>query len=200
MNLSGVILAGGESRRMGQDKRFLPVEGMPLLAWVRARLQPLVDEVIVVTRRPEELPECAARVVTDIYPGRGVLAGVHAGLQAARGAWAFVMAGDMPLLNPDLVRAMVDVARTVPADIVVPRRGGEFEPLHALYRPAVCAPAAEAALRRGARRIISFYPDVRVHPVNETFLARWDPAGRSFTNINTPEAWMHIQQLLRAPK
>ncbi len=193
MELSGIILAGGKSRRMGRDKRFLKLNGTTLLSWVRTRLQPLVDEVIVVTKDSRDLPRCSARVVTDLYPGMGVLAGVHAGLSAAHGQWAIVVAGDMPLLNPDLLQAMIHVAHTVPADIVVPQRGDELEPLHALYRPAVCAPAAEAALKRGQRRIISFYPDVRVHAVDESFLIRWDPTGQSFANANTPEEWETIR-------
>ena len=186
---SGIILAGGASRRMGRDKRFLDLNGVSLLARVLARLRPLVSELIVVTRDPESLTGLGARVVTDCYPGMGVLAGVHAGLSAARNPWAFVVAGDMPLLNRALLQAMVEVADAATTDAVVPCWNGMFEPLHGLYRAAVCAPAAERALLQGQRRIIAFYPDVRVHAMPETDIVRWDPSGDSFFNVNTPEEW-----------
>jgi molybdopterin-guanine dinucleotide biosynthesis protein A len=186
---SGIVLAGGASRRMGRDKRFLDLDGESLLARVLARLRPLVSELIVVTRDPEPLAGLGARVVTDRYPGMGVLAGVHAGLSAARNAWAFVVAGDMPLLNPALLRAMAEMADAATTDAVVPCWNGMFEPLHGLYRVAACAPAAERVLLAGRRRIIAFYSEVRVHAIPEADVRCWDPSGDSFCNVNTPEEW-----------
>ncbi len=186
---SGIILAGGIARRMGSDKRFLVAEGKPLVLRVVESLRPLVDEVIVATLEPGLFDDIPARVVVDEYPGRGVLAGMHAGLSAAQGDWAFVAAGDMPFLNPALLRAMQQLSQSVAADVIVPQWKGELEPLHALYRPSVCIPAIEAALHREQRRIIAFYPDVRVHVMPESEIAIWDPEGRSFFNVNTPEDW-----------
>jgi len=193
---AGVVLAGGESTRMRRDKRRLEIGGQTLLARTVARLRPLVGEVLVVVRERGELPPVEARIVTDVYLGMGVLAGVHAGLAAARAPWAYVVAGDMPLLNRDLLRAMAALAGEA-CDVVVPRRQGELEPLHALYRPAACAPAAEAALREGRRRIIAFYPQVRVREMDEDAVARIDPEGRSFFNVNTREEWVRLQERLR---
>jgi len=193
---SGIILAGGASRRMERDKRFLDLNGASLLERVLARLRPLVSELIVVTRDPEPLPGLDARAVTDRYPGMGVLAGVHAGLSAARNAWAFVVAGDMPLLNRALLQAMAEIADATTTDAVVPRWNGMFEPLHGLYHAAVCAPAAERALLKGRRRIIAFYPEVRVHAMPEMDIGRWDPSGDSFSNVNTPEEWEAVLRRL----
>ncbi len=193
---SGIILAGGAARRMGSDKRFLMAQGKPLVLRVLECLRPLVDEVIVATLEPELFAGIPARVVTDGYPGRGVLAGIHAGLAAAQSDWAFVAAGDMPFLNPALLRAMLHLAENTDADVIVPQWQGELEPLHALYRPVACAPAAEAALLRGQRRIIAFYPDVRVHMMPQAEIARWDPEGRSFFNVNTPEDWALVLEKL----
>ncbi len=193
---SGIVLAGGSSSRMGMDKRFLKVHAQPLIVWVIERLRALVDEVIVATRDPALFDGIEARVVTDVYPGRGVLAGLHAGLAAAQGEWAVIVAGDMPLLNRALLRAMMRLAQDSAADIVVPQWRGELEPLHALYRPSVCIPAAEAALQAGKRRLIAFYPDVRVHIIPQDEIARWDPEGHSFFNVNTPEDWSLAVRLL----
>lgn len=198
MMWSGIVLAGGNSNRMGRDKRFLTVHAQPLVVWVIERLRAFVDEVIVATLDPAMLDGIEARVVTDVYPGQGVLAGLHAGLAAAHSEWAVVVAGDMPFLNPPLFRAMMRLAEDSEADIIVPQWHSELEPLHALYRPSACAPAAEAALRAGKRRIVAFYPDVRVHIVPQDDIARWDPEGRSFFNVNTPEDWaLALQQLER---
>ena len=196
MMWSGIVLAGGSSHRMGMDKRFLTIHAQPLVVWVIERLRALVDEVIVAALDPAEFDGIEARVVTDVYPGRGVLAGVHAGLKAAHGEWAFVVAGDMPFLNPTLVQAMMDLTQDSKADIIVPQWQGNLEPLHALYRPSVCAPAAEAALQAGKRRIVAFYPDVRVHIISQDDIARWDPDGHSFFNVNTPEDWQMAVELL----
>ena len=196
LEFSGIILAGGTSRRLGQDKRFLSINGQPLIARVLQRLRPLVGELLIVSREPEHFTGLDARVVVDRYPGMGVLAGVHAGLAAAQGDWAFVVAADLPFLNPALLRALADLARRGAADVVVPRCAEGLEPLHALYRPLVCAPAAEAALLQGRRRVVSFYPQVRVLEMPPDEAARWDPEGLSFFNVNTPEDWAFVQQRL----
>ncbi|RLC86005.1 MAG: molybdenum cofactor guanylyltransferase [Chloroflexi bacterium] len=196
LEFSGIILAGGTSRRLGQDKRFLSINGQPLIARVLQRLRPLVGELLIVSREPEHFTGLDARVVVDRYPGMGVLAGVHAGLAAAQGDWAFVVAADLPFLNPALLRALADLARRGAADVVVPRCAEGLEPLHALYRPLVCAPAAEAALLQGRRRVVSFYSQVRVLEMPPDEAARWDPERLSFFNVNTPEDWAFVQQRL----
>lgn len=183
---------------MGMDKRFLTIHAQPLVVWVVERLRALVDEVIVVTLDPTVFNGIEAHVVTDMYPGQGVLAGLHAGLTAAQGEWAVIVAGDMPLLDPALLNAMMCLAQDCEADIVVPQWHDELEPLHALYRPSACAPAAEAALRAGKRRIVAFYPDVRVHIIPQADIAQIDPTGRSFFNVNTPEDWELAKRLLNS--
>ncbi len=198
MAWSGIVLAGGSSSRMGIDKRFLTIHAQPLVVWVVERLRALVDEVIVATLDPTMFNGIEARVVTDMYPGQGVLAGLHAGLAAAQGEWTVIVAGDMPLLDPALLNAMMCLAQDCEADIVVPQWHGELEPLHALYRPSACAPAAEAALRAGKRRIVAFYPDVRVHIMPQADVAQIDPTGRSFFNVNTPEDWELAKRLLNS--
>jgi molybdopterin-guanine dinucleotide biosynthesis protein A len=196
LTYAGVVLAGGESERMGRDKRRLTISGQTLLAQTIARLRPLVDEMLVVVRERGELPPVDARIVTDQYAGMGVLAGVHAGLAATRAPWAYVVAGDMPLLNADLLRAMAALTDKE-CDVVVPRWRGELEPLHALYRPAACAPAAEAALRASRRRVIAFYPQVRVREIEEDVVLRLAPQGHSFFNVNTETEWTRLQALLK---
>jgi len=192
--LSGVILAGGRSTRLGRDKALLELEGRTLVARTLDVLAQLTDDIIVVTSLAPHLLPPSARVVADRYVGAGVLAGVHAGLLAARGELAIVVACDMPFLNLDLLRYIVSLAHE--ADIVVPR-WTDVEPLHAVYRPAACLGPVESALARGERRIISFYHEVRVRYVERAEIARLDPQGLSFFNVNTLEDWERALSLTR---
>ncbi|MBN1920761.1 MAG: molybdenum cofactor guanylyltransferase [Anaerolineae bacterium] len=200
MNFSGVVLAGGGGTRMGADKRFLPLGDRPLLSWTVERLRPLMDEMVLVTLDVTPFTDWNVRAVTDHFPGQGVLAGIHAGLATAYGTWALVVGGDMPLLNPALMIAMLRLTTTTDVDIIVPEWRGELEPLHALYRTATCAPAAEAALRGGKRRIVAFYPQVRVQVFPHAEIARWDPEGLSFFNVNTPDDWATARRHLGLPQ
>ncbi len=190
--LSGVILAGGRSIRLGRDKALLELEGRTLIARTLDVLAQLADDLIIVTSLAPHLLPQSARVVADRYVDAGVLAGVHAGLLAARGELALVVACDMPFLNLDLLRYIISLARD--ADVVVPR-WTDVEPLHAVYRPATCLGPIEKALARGERRVVSFYDGLRVRYVERAEIARFDPQGLSFFNVNGPEDWERARVL-----
>lgn len=202
--LSGVVLSGGHSRRLGQDKALLRLwgpEGPTLLEATVARLAAVCDEVLVVADRPRDWPALPARVVFDRWPDSGALGGIYTGLAEARFPFALAVACDMPFLNPELLRAMAGRPRDY--DVLIPRWGrsaesppGRVEPLHAIYgRP--CLEPMRALLEAGERRIVSFFPAVRVRYVEEDELARLDPHGRAFRNINTPQDLAEVQALLR---
>jgi len=167
--------------------------GETLLQRVMRLLSSLSDDVIVVTRTDQRLQVTGARVVTDVVPFEGVMAGIAAGLTAARCKWSFVTASDMPFLNIELIRHMTLVRQE--HDAVVPRLEVGLEPLHALYHKR-CLPALRAALEKGCRRVVSFYGSVGVRYLDPAEISSFDPEGRSFFNINTPEdlllarAWM----------
>ncbi len=180
---------------MGQDKRWLSFNGRPLLQHVVDILRPLVSEVIVVTREPESFPDLDVRTVTDLYAGMGVLAGLHAGLLAARTPWACVVAADLPFLQSPLLRALMERSYHSPADAIVPIWRGYPEPLVALYRPEACIPAMVRLLEQGQRRIADLHAVVQVDFVPEAEIARWDPEGWSFFNINTRSDWELAQHL-----
>ncbi|MDY6877208.1 MAG: molybdenum cofactor guanylyltransferase [Chloroflexota bacterium] len=192
--LSGVILAGGKSTRLGRDKILVELEGQPLIARILDVLAQLTGDLIVVTSMAPRLFPPSVRVVADRYVGAGVLAGVHAGLLAARKELALVVACDMPFLNLDLLRHVIALAYD--ADIVVPR-WTDVEPLHAIYRPATCLEPIERALARGERRIISFYDGLRVRYVERDEIAQFDPQGLSFFNVNSPKDWQRASSLAR---
>ncbi len=192
-------MAGGRSRRMGRDKAWLEIDGLPLVERVVHRLAGLVDEVLFSARdRAPYAALCArlplpAAVVLDRYPDAGPLAGLEAGLAAAAHDIIFVAATDMPFVNPALVGRLLDLSTEY--DAVVPLTPHdaalEPEPLHAAYRRA-CLPAIRAQLDAGRRRVISFFEDVRVRYVSPDEMTPFDPALRSFANINTPEEWQEL--------
>jgi molybdopterin-guanine dinucleotide biosynthesis protein A len=187
---TGVVLAGGRSRRMGADKAALPIEGEPLLRRVVGRLRLALPAVLVVGPAELALLVPGVRVVLDSRPGMGPLAGLEAAFAASETPRAFVVACDMPFVAPVLVRAMADyaAAKAQDADAVVLRSGEGVEPLHAVYS-ATCLPIVTELLDAGTRSLHELL--VRLHvvefPAGEA--TRLDPSGLSAFNANTPTEW-----------
>ena len=185
--VSGVVLAGGRSRRLGRDKRLEPVGGQPLIRRVIDRVSALADEIVVVVADPaaaEPLPlEHWHRCAPDVYPGKGSLGGIFSGVASARNEWGVVVACDMPFLNLELLRLMLSLRDGV--DAVVPVLQGRPEPTHALYSKA-CLPHIEDRLKADDLKISRFYDQVRVHYVAEETIADLDPDRLSFFNVNSP--------------
>jgi molybdopterin-guanine dinucleotide biosynthesis protein A len=193
--LSVVILAGGHSRRLGRDKSLLEIDGQPLLARTVQRLGALSDDLVVVTNdatRYESL-SLAARLVPDEEPGMGSLMGIYSGLQATCHPHALVLACDMPFLSLPFLRHMATLAPG--HDVVIPRLGSLLEPLHAIYGKS-CVPFMEELLAQGERKIAAFFHRVRVRYVEEVELDRFDPDHLSFVNVNTPQDWVRVQEVL----
>ena len=183
MSISAAIMAGGKSRRMGQDKAWITFDGEPIVRRVADVLAAVADEVIVVANEPR-YEALGLRVVGDRYPDGGALGGIATGVAAAAHDHVLVAACDMPFLSAEVWRLLV--AHLADGDVVIPRIGGEYETLHAAYAKTCLGPMSKA-LAEGRMRVISFFEDVRVHAIDESDLRAVDPALRSFTNVNTPE-------------
>ncbi len=192
----GVVLAGGASRRMGQDKALLRLPGAAtLLETAVAALREAGLDVAVSfsTREQHRAVEAALggppspRIVIDERPGRGPLGGLHAALRAFPGRYVLLVACDMPRLDAAVLQAMARAPRD--ADILMPRSGGHLQPLHALYGPA-CLPVADDMLAQGqlALKGLLDAPGLRVRYLDDAWLLR---AGANrpaavFDNVNTP--------------
>ena len=186
--MSGIILAGGLSRRLGRDKALEPFQGQPLISRVMARLSALTNETVVVVNneaRGEELglPK-DAKTAVDIYPDSGSLGGIFTGLAAATNDWSFVVACDMPFLNAGLIGYMLTLRDG--CDAIVPVPDGYPEPTHALYSKA-CLPHIERRLKARQLKIAGFFDDARVRYVGADEIDRFDSERLSFFNVNTPE-------------
>ena len=182
--LTGIVLAGGRSRRYGKNKALVTLDGIPLIERVCSVLKLVTDSVIVSTNDPELFRFLGLPTIRDRIPGLGPLSGIHAGLSVMPGEAALFVACDMPHLNADLIRFMA--ASRGDADAVVPRVSGLPEPLHAIYTKTCFAPVSRA-IKNGEHRIVSFFPDIRIQYIEENQIRRFDPNLDVFANINRPE-------------
>lgn len=190
------VLAGGKSRRMGQDKRFLDIAGQPLIERVLAVLKGLFPEcVMVAAEREPELEALGVPVLTDIRPSHATLGGLYTALKATGKEWVFAVGADMPCLDPKTITVMAGLAPT--ADVVVANLATGVQPLHAIYGKA-CIPVLERMMDEGELKMQCLFnhPSLRVRHVDEAQLREADPLLRSFININTPADLEMVRKLL----
>jgi len=183
--MTAIVLAGGLSRRMGQNKALLDLGGRTLIEHLFAKIQGLFPEVLLVTDRPEVYRSLGVRIVRDLWSKRHPLVGIYSGLAEASTEYGFVFACDMPFLNRDLIAYMMRLAPGY--DVVVPHHAGGFEPLHAVYGKACLDPIAQSISR--GDRVTGFFSQMRVREVSEAEITRFDPEILSFSNLNTPEEY-----------
>ena len=191
--VSAAVVAGGASSRMGgAPKGLLEYEGTRFLTRIVNTLAEISDDLICVTCRPEEyrFEEKRLRFVAD-YGGhpQGPLSGILGALAAAHNPLCVVVAVDMPFLNLEVLRYLVDQAGD--ADAAVPIIFGDRpESLHAVYRTTLI-PAGVAALEAGQLKVREFLRSVSTRYVPAEEFRSLDPDLRSFENINTPEQLAH---------
>lgn len=190
-----VIQAGGKSSRMGQDKSFIRVCGKPLIQLVIEKVSSLSNDLIVTSNEPEKFFNFNVKVVQDEYSGVGALAGLHAGIKAAKFDLVIAVANDMPFINLDLFTYMQH--QILPDfDVVIPYTKDGYEPFHAIYRKSTCLHAIENAIQNQERRIISWFNYVKVFQINDAEVKKFDPKGLAFFNINTIEDFNNAIKLL----
>jgi len=185
--VTAIVLAGGNSTRMGRNKALLKIDNKTLIEIVVEKLQDLFDEIIVVTNNPENYPMLKnVRFEKDCIdtPVKNSLVGIYTGLLKSSNDHVFVVACDMPLLNMDLVKHMLNELGN--EDILVPFLEGHYEPLHAIYNK-ICLANIRHMLDIGNYKIINLYDDVKTIYVNEKKIRSIDPQLTSFMNINTKD-------------
>jgi len=148
--VAGAILAGGRSRRMGRDKALLPINGQPLIGRLAERLQAVTDLVYICANERDRYSFLGLRVIQDLFPGQGPLAGLHAALIASPRAAVLLVACDMPMVEDRLLRALMRMAEEGYDAIVPCSSSGRIQPLCGLYR-ASCLIRVESMLKYGIR-------------------------------------------------
>lgn len=186
-SITGVLLAGGKSRRMGYDKAAIEVDGQTLFAKSLALLRQYFQAVFIAGDRPDLAgPDLPA--IDDLYPG-SALGGLFTGLHAAKTDWIFVAPCDMPYPDARILELLV--SRRNGYDAVVPRTPAGYEPVFALYHKR-CLPQMESMLRQGQFRIYDFYQRINIHFVDWHELPEdWQ---RGLLNINTPDQLARIRE------
>jgi molybdopterin-guanine dinucleotide biosynthesis protein A len=191
------LLSGGISGRMGQDKALMPFLGRPLILRILERLSSLADEVILSTNRPAEYAFLGLPLHPDLQPGCGALGGLYTVLTAARGPIVAVVACDMPFANPALFQYEYELISESSADVVIASTSQGLEPLHAVYRRDTCLPVIKTALEAGRLKLVDWLPQVNTRIVEPEEVARFDPDGLAFLNLNTPEEFRQAEERAR---
>lgn len=193
--VSAAILAGGRSKRMGRDKAFLEIDGRPVIERIITRLQPLTDDLLISTNSPEKYEQFGLRTVADIYPNKAALGGIFSVIKAASHDHVLIVACDMPFLNVDLLRYLINLAPT--AEVIIPLiESAHPETLYAVYSKN-CLPAIESRLLANRLRIVDFFDEVSLRYVERDEVAKFDPHFYSFANMNTPEDWQRVQAIAK---
>ena len=183
---SFIVLAGGKSTRLGYYKALGTINNESLIQRVVSGLGFFNSDIIVVTGQGQHLPQFTnypkLKTVTDAYTAKSPLVGIYTGLLASTSGYNFVVACDMPFLNPALLSYMLKISAGF--DVVIPRLGSLVEPLHAVYSKD-CLFAIEQLLRQGNYKTGRLLSLVRVRYVEVGEIDRFDPEHLSFFNINT---------------
>ncbi len=184
--ITGAVLVGGRSRRLGRDKAGLLLAGRPLAHWVMAAVSPLVDECWLITNQPLEHLGLGFPLLIDVMPGRGALGGLLSSMLVARGSHVLLSACDTPFLQPALLAAMINQARQGNQDAVVCRSSRGLEPLPGVFSCRLLL-RLQAQVQGEDLRLRTLLNSCRTKILSPEEVARYDAAELSFFNINTGE-------------
>jgi len=184
--MTGAILAGGRSTRMGTNKALLTLGGVRLIEGLLDAIRPMFAEVMIVANDPDTYAYLGVPAFSDRIPEKGSLGGIYTAVFHSAFPQTFCIACDMPFPSRAVIAYLRNVAPGY--DVVVPRTADGYQPLHAIYGKA-CLPHMEAMLRAGRLKIDRLFPAVRVRTVEEGELRPLDPSLRCFVNVNTREEW-----------
>jgi molybdopterin-guanine dinucleotide biosynthesis protein A len=190
VSIAGLILAGGESSRMGVDKGLLEIAGVPMIVRAARLVESTVGAPAVVVGTPEKYRGLGLRAIADDWPGCGPLGGIATALRASEADWNLIVACDLPYLTRQWLEYLLQRARDSDAEAVVPmnltpanKRGAE--PLCAVYHKG-CEPSIRRELERGVRKVTDGLAELRVEMIEPAKWKGFDSAGLLFKNVNTP--------------
>lgn len=169
---------------MGRDKASLPWGEKDLLHAVLRALAPACSQLVVISNIKRSIAVSGVEVVADTFQGCGPLGGIHAGLNAAKTDYSFVVACDMPFINGRAVSYLALMAAGF--DAAVPFVDGHFHPLHAVYHRRCLVPI-ERMLLAGQCRVIDFYPEIGLRRISRAELSQFDPELKMLSNLNSPQ-------------
>lgn len=195
--VTGAILAGGESRRLGRDKATLLLGGKPLAHWVAEALAPAVTELWLITNHPQTHLALNLPLVTDLVPFQGPLGGLATALFYARSPWVLITSVDAPFLSPRLAAALAAAAAKTTRPALVCRSQRNVEPFPGLYAVRLLSRLQDFFLQE-RRTFMAFLDPQRPEVWGPEIWRTLDPEGLSFENLNQPEDLARLEA--RAPR
>ena len=191
--VTGVILAGGKSRRMGENKAFLRLGNDTLIGHVISCLKSITDELLLITNNPDEYTHLDIEMHNDIIQNVGTLGGIHSGLTHASYRTVICVGCDNPFLNPNLLKHLVSVLEN--HDAVIPLDTHDrLQTLCAVYSKR-CIPIIEGMLKQSELRVHKLQENANVSSVHPEVWKSYDSEGISFFNVNTPEDYIKAQSI-----
>jgi molybdopterin-guanine dinucleotide biosynthesis protein A len=188
------ILSGGRSSRLGTNKALADLNGITVLEYILNRLQPHFSETFIVTNEPQLYAHYPARVITDIFPRKGPIAGIHAALKASSGGPLFVLSCDMLFVNIELVEYLFRQAAGY--DAVVPVVKGYLQPTAAVYNQS-CLQIMTDCLEKDLLKLTRVFEAIKTRYVDESCLSSFGPLEELFFNINDAAALQKARELAR---
>jgi molybdopterin-guanine dinucleotide biosynthesis protein A len=188
--ISGIILSGGKSIRMGENKAFIKVDGVPIINRIHDLFKELFQEVIIVTNHKGIFKDFDSKIYSDLIPNKGALGGLYTGIFFSSFHYSFCVACDMPFIKKSLVQYLINNIED--EDVIIPRTKDGLQPLHAIYSKK-CLDPIKCTIDEGKFKIIDIYDLVKVKIVEENGFLSLDPLRESFINVNTPEELSRLE-------
>lgn len=200
MNLmdTAIILAGGNSKRMGFDKQFISMGNMSITEYIIEALKPLFPNIILVTNIPQAYEKSDVEIAEDLYKNIGPLGGIHAGLMKSKSRYNYIIACDMPYINKDYIKYMAKRLQDgdYRAEAVITRFGEWIEPFNALYSKALTT-KIESGIFMDKKRISGLLKMSKVIYIEESRARSFSPDWSMFMNLNTEKELMAFRALKR---
>lgn len=199
--MTGIVLAGGKSSRMGHNKALMEWQGQTLIERTLQVLRSVFSEVLISANDPVLYESLGERIIPDRYLNRGPIGGLYSSLQEAQFEYAFFVACDMPFLSADIIRFLANFtgcnsdrqsSKESESPVVVPDVD-RLHPLHAFY-PKGCLPLIEKKLKANRLKLLELYGEYPVLTIRKEEFQVFPQIERYFYNVNTPEEWKQIQR------
>lgn len=181
--MTGALLAGGQSRRMGFNKALIKIDGSTIIERSVRLFKDGFDEVMIIANDVAAYENLDTRIYTDIYKGAGSLGGIYTALFHSASDYAFIAACDMPLLDLPSIKRMLEQDRK--SDALIPFINGKFHPLHGLYSKR-CMKTIEAMIKEGNLKINDLLSKINTVKLTEEAFDGV-PIALSVENVNTEE-------------
>jgi formate dehydrogenase accessory protein FdhD len=193
IDFSIAILSGGKSSRMGQDKSLIELNGKTMVERILEEFKDVSNDIFIITNTEEVYSFLDFQKFPDIYKNFGPLAGIHSALNHAKNQKVLVLSCDMPFVTKEF--ALYLLSKSDGFDVTVPIYRGSYEPLFAIYDKKI-VDVIKRYLRDNERKIISFYPDVKLKKIEEEEISDFFDTALLFFNVNTPSDLEYAKQIL----